>query len=296
MTQKIKLLTPMVAASVMISMNSHAALIFHSSMDNVDAGAFAGADSTANGPFGVGNSVGPDGTAGGGANIAPIATTTGDVVSGATGQIGEALIFPGSENAGVRYEGVANPGTGGYSVSLWFNFNGSAQNGILAGMGNAGSASEGWTIFHENGRLIFRMSVDGGGNDLRAAVNTTIGNDSAWHHATLVIDPAVGEIFGYLDGIAATGVGLGGPPDGSYVTDVNGVANGDPLLLGVRSTGGFQFLGGLDDVGIWNEALDATAVSQIYQNGLNGISSSVPEPSAFLMSFLGLSVLLRRRR
>jgi hypothetical protein len=289
-------LTPLIVSSLVGLSHLPAALIFHSSMDNIDVGAGAGGDTSSAGTYGVGNSLGADGVAGGNANTSPTSTTTGHVVSGAGGQIGQALSFPGVENAGVVYGGVANAGTAGYTVSLWFNFNSSAQNGILAGMGNAGSSSEGWTIFYENGRLIYRMSVGGGGNDLRAAVNTTITNDSNWHHAALVIDPVNGVIEGYLDGAAATDVGFGGPPDGTYIPDADGVANGESLMLGVRSSGGFQFRGDLDDVAIWDESLDSTAISGIYQNGLLGVGVGIPEPSSVLMLSLGLLGLMRRRR
>lgn len=265
-------------------------------MDNGDVGAGAGADTTSTGTYSVGNSVGANGVAGGNANTTPVATTTGHLTSGTTGQIGEALSFPGNGNAGARFDGVANAGTGGHTVSLWFNFNSNAQNGMLGSMGNTGSSGEGWSIFYENGSLIYRMSIGGGGNDLRAAVNTTVANDSLWHHAALVIDPTAGLINGYLDGVAATGTGMGGPPDETYVPGGDGVANGDPLLLGARLNGGFQFRGDLDDVAIWDESLDATAIDGIYQNGLAGIGVGVPEPSSAMMLFLGMSGLLRRRR
>ena len=297
MKNKRKLLIPMFASSVAGMVSSQAALIFHSTMDNVDVGAGAGADTTSTGTFSVGSVVGADGTAGGNANTTPVTTTGGHVSSGASGQIGNAISVPGNGNAGVRYNGVANAGTGGYTVSLWFNFNSNAQNGILAGMGNPGSSAEGWTIFYENGSLIYRMSVGGGGNDLRGAINTAIANDSSWNHAALVIDPAGGLINGYLNGVAATGTGQGGPPDATYVPDGDGIANGDPLLLGVRSSGGFQFGGDLDDVAIWNESLDAAAVDGIYQNGLAGINASgIPEPSSLMLAIMGAVGLLRRRR
>ena len=189
--------------STCIAGTAPAALLFHSSMDNADVGAGAGTDTTASGTFAVGNGAGSDGTAGGNANTVPIATTSGHITSGSTGQINQALSFPGNGNAGVRYDGIAPAGLGDYTVSLWFNFNSSAQNGFLASSDNTGSSGEGWSIFYENGSLIYRMSVGGGGNDLRAAVNTTIANDSAWHHAALIIDSGAGVIQGYLDGAAA---------------------------------------------------------------------------------------------
>jgi hypothetical protein len=245
-------------------------LIHYSSLDNDSVGAGVGADTTADATFSVGASIGTAGIAGGSANTTPVVTSASHVTSGSSGQLSQALSFPAGENAGVQFASIAAPGLGDYSVSLWFNFQGAAQNGILAGSGNPGSSAEGWTIFYENGNLIFRMSVGGGGGDLRAAVNASVANDSSWHHAVLLIDSTAGVIKGYVDGVEATGTGSGGPPDETFITDGDGVANSDPTLLATRSSGGFQFLGDLDDFAVWNRALTAAEVTGVYDAGVAG--------------------------
>ncbi|YCM46570.1 LamG domain-containing protein [Verrucomicrobiaceae bacterium 227] len=245
-------------------------LIHYSSMDNEDVGAGSGADTSADAVFPVGAAIGVAGTAGGSAQTTPVTTVDAHLTSGASGQFFQALSFPGLENAGVQFGGIPSPGLHDFSVSLWFNFQGGAQNGILAGSGNPSSASEGWTIFLENGALIFRMSVGGGGSDLRAAVNGPVANDSEWHHAVLLIDQTAGVIRGFVDGSEVTGVGMGGPPDGSFVPDGDGVANSEPVLLGTRSSGGFQFKGEMDDFAVWERALTPAEISGIYDAGVAG--------------------------
>ena len=116
-------------------------LVHYSSLDNDAVGTGAGTDTSADGVFSVGATIGVIGTAGGNVNTTPGATAASHLTSGTNGQLLEALLFPGSENAGVRFDGIAAPGTGDFAVSLWFNFQGAAQNGILAGSGNPGSSA-----------------------------------------------------------------------------------------------------------------------------------------------------------
>ena len=245
-------------------------LIHYSPLDNDSVGPGVGADTTADGSFSVGATVGTAGVAGGSVNTTPVATTAAHVTSGTAGRMLEALAFPAGENAGVRFDGVGAPGTDDFAVSLWFNFQGAGQNGILAGSGNPGSSAEGWTIFYENGNLIFRLSVGGGGGDLRAAVNGPVANDSEWHHAVLLIDQTAGVIKGFIDGAEVTGIGSGGPPDETFVTDGDGVSNGDPILLGARASGGFQFFGDLDDFAVWDRTLTSAEITGIYDAGVAG--------------------------
>ncbi|MCH1510442.1 MAG: LamG domain-containing protein [Akkermansiaceae bacterium] len=245
-------------------------LVHYSSLDNDAVGAGSGTDTSSDGVFSVGATIGVAGSAGGSANTTPGATTASHLTSGASGQLFEGLSFPGGENAGVRFDGVAAPGTANYAVSFWFNFQDSAQNGILAGSGNPGSSAEGWTVFYENGSLIFRISVGGGGADLRAAVNGPVTNDSDWHHAVLMIDQTAGVVRGFIDGLEVTGVGSGGPPDETFVADADGIANGDPVLLGARASGGFQFFGAMDDFAVWDRTLTTAEVTGIYDAGVAG--------------------------
>ena len=55
----------------------------------------------------------------------------------------------------------------------------------------------------------------------------------------------------------------------------------------------FFFSGNIDDVGIWDEALDEAAIQGIMANG---VGSAVPEPSSLsLLAFAGFALMRRRR-
>lgn len=253
------------------------------SLDNLDVGGAIGEATTSIEPFLVVDYFGPTiGTAGGNVSSEePTKTDEFHVIAGATGQIGEALTFSGGENAGVTFGDVLDPGDGDYSASLWFNFDGEGQNSFLASKGNRSSSDNGWSIFFENGNLIYRMGLGGGGGDARAAVVAPVDATSTdWHHAALVIDFDESVVRGYLDGVEATGIGFGGPPDGTFVVDEDGVvAEEFPLLLGTRVNGGFDFTGSLDDFQIYDEALSENDIQAIYQAGLAGESLVIGAPT-----------------
>lgn len=290
-----KYTTTLMGAALTMSMPLHAALLLHSTMDNVDVGAGAGTDDTNTATFNVGNSAGSDGTAGASAHTVPALTTIIPLTSGGTGQFGQALSFQALENAGVRYDGITAPGTGSYTASLWFNFNGTGSNGALIGQGlNNSSGGEGWVIFWENNDLVFRIGQSGFGADQRASMRQedTTGLTNGWHMATMVIDSVAGELRGYVDGTIVDTQGGGGPSDNTFVTEGDGIASTDPILLGLRGFGGFAPIVDLDDVGIWNTALTTAEIGDIYASGI-----AVPEPSSTaLLGLGGLALILRRKK
>src|SRR5690606_30710631 len=99
---------------------------------------------------------------------------------------------------------------------------------------------------------------------------------------------ATGAYSGTLTPGTATGLGIGHKP------------NDDGTGISTNGPGGWNGL--IDDVGIFDDALDEDAVLQIYQNGLQGIQldgTMVPEPSSAtiaLAALAGLGVARRRRR
>jgi len=102
-----------------------------------------------------------------------------------------------------------------------------------------------------------------------------------------------------------THIALSGTNSGAYTFYINGVATGtgttpasfltsqndSPLYLGSRGDLFTTINGNLDEISIWNEALDAGEINSIFLNGV-----PVPEPSTALLSALALTGLAMRRR
>ncbi|MDB4775305.1 LamG domain-containing protein, partial [Akkermansiaceae bacterium] len=74
----------------------------------------------------------------------------------------------------------------------------------------------------------------------------------------------------------------------------NGTVEFESLHIGAGQDDGlnFYFSGNIDDVTIWNEALDAAAIQNIRDNGI----SVIPEATSLGLLALGCLGLVRRRR
>ncbi len=90
-------------------------------------------------------------------------------------------------------------------------------------------------------------------------VSTVAVNDGQWHSLALVVDSASSTVSLYLDG-QLLGIGSGSTSDfgGDFNQIGTGYTNGWPNTSG----GWYGFVGQIDDVRIWSEALSASQVEQ----------------------------------
>lgn len=121
-----------------------------------------------------------------------------------------------------------------------------------------------------------RLELQGGGS-----TTSTIVADGTWHHIAVVVPNAattLGQALLYFDGTEVSGAFSGS-------TAIN--TGSGPLRMGdsYQDTSR-DFKGGLDDVRLYDEVLDASAIAAL----------AVPEPSVMLLGSLGILGLMRRRR
>lgn len=155
-----------------------------------------------------------------------------------------------------------------FSVSAWINGTGFQQTA------NAGIVTKGYFYGEE-------LTLDEGapGNCLRFSVRNAAGTvfsanssinantASGWHHLVGVCDEAKGVVSLYVDGVLTGSVAI---PASSGITNSSAV----PLVIGARAssaTSGFnnQFHGWLDDVALFNYALNPNQVQTLYQAGVS---------------------------
>lgn len=201
------------------------------------------------------------------------------------------LSFPGTSTGNIRTNldaaTVGINGTGAKTITSWI------KSGDTAGVdrmffgwtpSNGGTGGADLRLgLDRNGFL--RFEVTGG-----FAVYETIAlDDDAWHMVGVVIDSSdnVNAVQFYVDGNLVNPTSAG-----NRLIDTQGTSGDalrDDISFGIGNPGGSQQWSGLlDDMRIYNTALDDPS--------LDGIYNAIPEPAASLLGFLGFLGLLAQRR
>ena len=122
--------------------------------------------------------------------------------------------------------------------------------------------------FSKNASGLLSMNTgdgEGGGSADRRTIrtNATPFSNDTWHHIVVVwTDEAVSNWKIYVDGsdIASTSSGTGN--ENAYVTSAD-------VFIGKRVTGSTSYFNGkMDELGLWSTALDADAVTVLYNSGV----------------------------
>jgi len=218
-----------------------------------------------------GNATGLRGTSG--TLIGAVATTTDR-----NGAAGGALAFNGAQSQYVSVAGggglnAANQGT----ISLWVKWTGTqTQDADCCGTFGAVLARQGNGLFSDNilalsaanpatARLVWKQS--GASATLITGTNIVGTN---WHHVAIAFSP-VGTTL-YLDG-ASQGTGIG--------PSLNNNA-GVPLTIGAWAGDGGGFsTSSLDDVAIWNRALNADQIAALAAQTKVPLDFALPESAVF---------------
>ncbi len=176
------------------------------------------------------------------------------------GKIGQALKFIGSSSnyINVGNIGIADFGTNDFSLSQWVKTTGASTVYTLSKRGACSHGNFWNTILGADGKHSFEID-DGNVNYVDLTSNGVV-NDGKWHHLVDTRSGVVTKI--YIDGaldIANTSAGT-----------TNIAANSAPVYFGENVLGGAcdkPFSGALDDVRIYNRALTAGEVLQLYGAG-----------------------------
>ncbi|MGI9239601.1 MAG: LamG-like jellyroll fold domain-containing protein [Verrucomicrobiales bacterium] len=172
----------------------------------------------------------------------------------------------------VNYGDVHDPGTGSYSVSIWFQadqLGGEViQRVVGKGLIDEDGASTGWQmmVFGEEVAVIGGTD-DGGEWFLRGMpegqARLRVGE---WNHAVLTLDrgPLVGRVRLFVNGseIAARRA------SDATLTPEAVVRDGAALITHGKSGGGSRFSGAVDELAIWGRAISPAEVARLYRGGL----------------------------
>lgn len=170
------------------------------------------------------------------------------------GKVGQALNFDGVDDRISIARSITSP-KNNISITAWIKRNSLTQKGVIIQKG----------VTNED----FDFAIDDTGQDDKlvlymqtagvdpVAYSTTLISDTNWHHVVVVRNGST--IKFYIDGVAA------GTTSGLNTADL--VNSAEASSIGSYITGTFLFSGSLDDVRLYNRALSAGEVSQLYQMG-----------------------------
>lgn len=189
-------------------------------------------------------------------------------------------------------------GNESYSVAAWFKARASSLAGDvdpkgIVGWGNYGSvrAVNALRLFQDNGFRHYWWGADLDASDAQVSGLGVDVDDGEWHHITATYDQLTGLRTLYLDG-------------NLLVQDSPGTNNAAAANFAIGRTciacaGGEFFDGLLDDVAIFDVALNPNQIGAVMSGNYSEFGGPVPEPSTFVLAGFAaaaLAVGVRRSR
>ena len=208
--------------------------------------------------------------------------------TGANGSTGFSASFPDNGHIDVPYAAALNPGaqapngSGSFTVALWANSSGNAGfNSPFTAREDNGSTVNGPIIYNN---AAGNWSYWAGNNGAPGAWNALDGPAvplNTWQHVAITYDSATQTRKMFIDGTEVLSANLG--VSANVLRDIHIGSGQDDGL-------NFYWNGLIDDVIMFDEALDAAAINDVRLN-------SIPELGSFgLIGLAGLGLMLRRRR
>ncbi len=199
---------------------------------------------------------------------------------GANGNTGSSAAFPDNGHIDVPFNAALNPSS--YTVTLWANA--SSTGGFASPItsrddvgGDPGSV-HGFILYNDNSGNWNNWTGTGGASGAWDTLSGGAISIDTWTHLAFSYDAGTNTKSFYIDG------SLADSKDAGALYSVNGTVESENLHIGSGADSGqaFYFSGNIDDVSIWNEALDQASIQDIKDNGVvSGLSDpalSVPNP------------------
>jgi hypothetical protein len=193
-------------------------------------------------------------------------TNNGVLENGVTfvpGEVGYAFSFNGvNQYISVPENTAWGFGTNAFTVEFWADFSASGGTCALIANDQGGGNTSKW-IFWLNGSTL-QLHVNSPTNGAvyigSANFNPTLGQ---WYHLALIREGSA--FLFYNDGILVS----------SNASTVVIPTPNAPLTIG-QAEGGFNFSGSLDDIRIYNRALNFSEIQAIYRAGADGMCAVLP--------------------
>ena len=205
------------------------------------------------------------------------------------GKLGQALSFNGSSSY-VNMGNVLNMGTNNWTASAWFKTTDTSTYAGIVGKALYGEQIGRWSIAMNDGADNFECITtnDFTGDGIVATTSGTPYQDGEWHLVTCVWDRS-GNLTIYIDGVAQNSTDISAYAGDNFSTS-------DDLYVGSYedATGlspDYYFPGSIDDVRVYDRALSASEVWQLYNVGaatINASSVNLQAGSSLSQGLVGL--------
>ena len=149
--------------------------------------------------------------------------------------------------------------TSAMSVSLWAKGAAASPTGNDAHISKykSSNGNRSWTIAITNGRTVQMYLSGDGGSPATITTGVLAADLSGWNHYVYTFSSGTMKVYYNASEVATSGT----PPEALYSAAAD-------LVIGAEDDGtGGYFAGNIDEVAIWDVALDADAVSAIYNSG-----------------------------
>lgn len=168
----------------------------------------------------------------------------------AAGKVGPwAGDFDGSTDAVTEpNSSLFNFGAGSYTISAWINTASLSPYQVVVGKSNGSDASNFRAFVNSGGALTLFWGSDGSAYSNGPNISANLWVDAVWGY-----DASSGQVFYGVNGVKTA------------ITNSNhSVSNSQSVHIGNDTSGGYRFTGTIDDVRIYNRALSAAEIQEIY--------------------------------
>jgi hypothetical protein len=241
-----------------------------------------------------------------------------------------AMSFQGTISGNITRVSIAKASAGAldtslanFTVAAWVRPTSTTTDRYLTAKigGGTGSSNRGWQLYSPDAASIvhgsgstqnttttvggddlvidYFQNQSGSGNPNRSLVVHDVLPLNTWTHVAFAFDGVGGTEGIYINGVSVPFVNV--TTTLTVLTAINGV-NGSAYMVGTRggtnatNTTTTGWIGGIDDVRVYNETLATSAPGS--QTGVGSLVVPIPEPSGLVLAVIALggSIAYRRRR